>query len=122
MLDAVKAATRAYDYTDFARYAACIMTTKGYGEAARRAEAMGWGRVSEVLQKATISGLTSGATGITTLVSAFLAALRNVGAADTIAQSAMKVPPHFAGRIGVYTPSPLRASRKARQSLSDTSR
>ena len=97
MPDAIRAATRAYDFTDYARMAGCIMTTKGYGEAARRAEEMGWARVAETLQKATVAGLTSGATAITTLLSAFLAAVRNVGAADAIAANAMTVPDRFVG-------------------------
>ena len=90
-------------YTDFIKLAGCVMTSEGLGGAARRAQEKGWTRVAQALTKATVAGTTVAATGITTLLSAFLAAVRNIGVVDTIAQSAMRVPDRFVGRIGVFS-------------------
>jgi hypothetical protein len=92
-----------HDFTDFIRLAACVMTSKGYGEAARRAEEKGWGRVADTLQKATVAGATTGASSIGTLLGSFMAAVRNIGVVDRVAAEAMRIPDRLVGRVTVFT-------------------
>ena len=56
-----------------------------------------------MLHKATISGTTTGANSITTLLGSFMQAVRNIGAVDRIAASAMRLPDRFAGRVTVFS-------------------
>src|SRR5262249_41931368 len=81
----------------------CIMTTKGYAEAAALAASKGWKRVAELLTKATIAGGTTSASSISTLLQSFMQALRNVGAFESVAAAAMPVPTQFVGRVTIFS-------------------
>src|SRR6478672_780841 len=92
-------------FTDFIRLAGAVMTSKGYGEAARRATEKGWTGVADVLQKATVAGSTAGSSGmnIGTLLGSFMLAVRNIGVCDRVAANAMRIPDRLVGRVTVFT-------------------
>ena len=101
--NAADRAEQVHGFTDYIRAAGCIMTTAGYGEAARRAGQMGWPKIAEVLQKAAIPGASTSANSITTLLGPFMQAVRNIGVVDRIAGSAMRLPDRFTGKVTVFS-------------------
>lgn len=88
-------------FTDFVKYAACIMTARDATQSLGRAEV---GHVPERVQrvlKAAVVGATTGSAGLTgygPLVGSFMDSLRNIGAFDRIAGDAMRLPLH-PGRV-----------------------
>ena len=90
-------------YTDFLKCCALIMTTKGLHEAAAKAVAIGQPEsVWAPLHKAVSAGSTANTTVVFgELFAAFLAQLRAVGAADTIAADAGLRLPIRPGNIAI---------------------
>jgi hypothetical protein len=101
-------------FTDAIKAAACIMTTRGVDEAARKAALLNMPeRVVEGLRKAAVAGGSTGGVGISSfgpaVANAFMQASRNVGFADEVAQFSMRFP-EMVGRVMIYSAMSIASS------------
>lgn len=99
MLDLIAKQKRTYDevsaFTDFVKTAALVMTSANPREAIERAGEIGLGDRAMRVLKAAQAGGTVGNAGVVNFgaqLGALMSSLRNIGAFDTIAAAAMKLP------------------------------
>jgi hypothetical protein len=90
------------DFTDFVKAAAIVMSSRGVGEAEKKAQAL---RLSDRVQKAVVAGSTTGNVGITefgTLIGSFMDSLRSAGVFDQLQRDALNVPLR-PGRVVIHS-------------------
>ena len=105
----LRSAARSYDeatnYTAFIEACACLLASDRSHDAVSKAEVLGKGDRVGRLIKAAVSGAITSNSGLVFVgpeLSAFMSALRQVGAADQIFAAAMRLPLH-PGRVAVFT-------------------
>jgi hypothetical protein len=109
MMPLIRQAARSFEeasaFTDYIRACACLMAADNHGGAEVKAKGLRDGERLQRVIKAAVAGSITSNTGLTFYgpeLSAFMSALRQVGAADAIFAQAMRLPLR-PGRIALFS-------------------